>query len=123
MQLLRQVPQHQSRFLLSHLLLVYGSRIRADRLAGRGEILLVNVVTDAVAWAGEVCAVRAGGRPQEMVVVSILKIELKGLVVTVYPRKFSLELLQSQCFELEECKHPRCILCENLIYTYLLTRF
>lgn len=52
-------------------------------LAGRGEVLLVDVVADAVARSGEIRAVGAGGRPQEAVVVGVLEVELVGLMVAV----------------------------------------
>ncbi len=90
--------------------------VRAEHgLAGRGEVLLVDVVTDTVARAREVRTERTGGRAQEAVVVGVLEVELVGLVVTVLGGQFRLDLFETERLELQPDERAGRVLCEHLV--------
>src|SRR5699024_7910226 len=63
----------------------------------------------------EVCAVGAGGRAEESVVVGVLEVELVGLVVAVLGGEFGLDFVQAERLELEPNERPSRVLREDLI--------
>jgi len=72
-------------------------------------------VTDTVTWSREVCTEFTGRRTQEAVIVSILKVELIGLVVAVLCSKFGLDFVEAERLELEPDERSCRILSEDLI--------